>query len=334
MDSFQKDIDDRANLTLSNRFELLLFRLGTSQHAQKSELYGINVFKLREIVPMPAFTRPAGMKSPLLGMVNIRDQVIPVIDLPAVAGCKPTIGLNILLITEYARSIQAFAVESVENITRLDWKQVHTAEKAINGRYITSIACLDEQKDTNNLALVLDVEQILYDIVPSDHDVHANNAAVQKFNIKPGAVAIVAEDSKVARAMLEKGLETMQIPNQMHVTGKDAWEKIQLLAQQAEAEGVPVSDKIAMVLTDLEMPEMDGFTLTRKIKTDPRLKHIPVVIHSSLSGSANEDHVRKVQADGYVAKFEVTELSAVLKEVMDRASSQANGPLISHKQTV
>lgn len=334
MDSFQKDIDDRANLTLSNRFELLLFRLGTSQHAQKSELYGINVFKLREIVPMPVFTRPAGMKSPLLGMVNIRDQVIPVIDLPAVAGCKPTTGLNILLITEYARSVQAFAVESVENITRLDWKQVHTAEKAINGRYITSIACLDEEKDTNNLALVLDVEQILYDIVPSDHDLHANNAAVQKFNIKPGAVAIVAEDSKVARAMLEKGLETMQIPNQMHVTGKDAWEKIQLLAQQAEAEGVPVSDKIAMVLTDLEMPEMDGFTLTRKIKTDPRLKHIPVVIHSSLSGSANEDHVRKVQADGYVAKFEVTELSAVLKEVMDRASSKANGPLISHKQVV
>ena len=98
MDSFQKDIDDRANLTLSNRFELLLFRLGTSQHEQKSELYGINVFKLREIVPMPVFTRPAGMKSPLLGMVNIRDQVIPVIDLPAVAGCKPATGLNILLL--------------------------------------------------------------------------------------------------------------------------------------------------------------------------------------------------------------------------------------------
>lgn len=95
MDNFQKDIDDRANLTLSNRFELLLFRLGTSLHEQKSELFGINVFKLREIVPMPAFTRPAGMKAPLLGMVNIRDQVIPVIDLPAVAGCKPETGLNI-----------------------------------------------------------------------------------------------------------------------------------------------------------------------------------------------------------------------------------------------
>ena len=332
MDNFQKDIDDRANLTLSNRFELLLFRLGTSLDATKSELFGINVFKLREIVPMPTFTRPAGMKAPLMGMVNIRDQVIPVIDLAAVAGCKPASGLNILLITEYARSVQAFAVESVENIIRLDWKQVHTAEKAINGRYITSIACLDDDKDTNNLAMVLDVEQILYDIVPADHDVHGDHVPDKKFNLKPGSVAIVAEDSKVARAMLEKGLNAMQIPSAMHITGNDAWEKIQLLAQQADAEGVAVSDKISMVLTDLEMPEMDGFTLTRLIKTDPRLKNIPVVIHSSLSGSANEDHVRKVQADGYVAKFEINELSSVIQEVLDRAANNIRGPLISHHQ--
>ncbi|ATG01873.1 MULTISPECIES: chemotaxis protein [Lelliottia] len=330
MDNFQKDIDDRANLTLSNRFELLLFRLGTSLNENKSELFGINVFKLREIVPMPEFTKPAGMKSPLMGMVNIRDQVIPVIDLAAVAGCKPATGLNILLITEYARSVQAFAVESVENIMRLDWKQVHAAT-AVSGRYITSIACLDENTDTNDLAMVLDVEQILYDITPSNHDLHATNLNTTKFNIKPGAVAIVAEDSKVARSMLEKGLEAMNIPAEMHITGKEAWEKIGVLAAQAQAEGVPITDKISLVLTDLEMPEMDGFTLTRKIKTDEILKHIPVVIHSSLSGNANEDHIRKVKADGYVAKFELNELSAVIEEVLDRSAKKIDGPLISRR---
>ncbi|WP_449544274.1 chemotaxis protein [Lelliottia amnigena] len=330
MDNFQKDIDDRANLTLSNRFELLLFRLGTSLNENKSELFGINVFKLREIVPMPEFTKPAGMKSPLMGMVNIRDQVIPVIDLSAVAGCKPATGLNILLITEYARSVQAFAVESVENIMRLDWKQVHAAT-AVSGRYITSIACLDENTDTNDLAMVLDVEQILYDITPSNHDLHATNLKTTKFNIKPGAVAIVAEDSKVARSMLEKGLEAMNIPAEMHITGKEAWEKIGVLAAQAQAEGVPITDKISLVLTDLEMPEMDGFTLTRKIKTDEILKHIPVVIHSSLSGNANEDHIRKVKADGYVAKFELNELSAVIEEVLDRSAKKIDGPLISRR---
>ncbi|SUX66142.1 chemotaxis signal transduction protein [Citrobacter amalonaticus] len=131
--------------------------------------------------------------------------------------------------------------------------------------------------------------------------------------------------------MLEKGLTAMDIPHQMHVTGKDAWDKIQQLAQEAEAEGKAISEKIALVLTDLEMPEMDGFTLTRKIKTDERLKKIPVVIHSSLSGSANEDHVRKVKADGYVAKFEVNELSSVIQEVMDRAAQNISGPLVSRQ---
>lgn len=317
MDNFQKEIDERANLALSNKFELLLFRLGSDQNDAKSELFGINVFKLREIVPMPPVTKAAGMKSPLLGMANIRGQFIPVIDLPAVAGCKPETGLNLLLVTEYARSTQAFAVESVDDIVRLNWSQIHTAESGISSRNITSIACLDDK--TNSMAMVLDVEQILHDVIPSVRDVKAEDVKMKAFNIKPGSVAIVAEDSKVARQMLEQGLKAMGIPAEMHVTGKEAWEKIRLMAQQAMEEGVSIHDKISMVLTDLEMPEMDGFTLTRNIKSDSGLRNIPVVIHSSLSGSANEDHVRKVGANGYVAKFEINELSAVIHKVLEEA---------------
>ncbi|AIR60070.1 chemotaxis protein [Cedecea neteri] len=322
MDSFQKDIDERANLALSNKFELLLFRLGTSQHDSKSELYGINVFKLREIVPMPKINRAAGMESPLLGMANIRDQIIPVIDLPAVTGCKPTTGLNLLLITEYARSTQAFAVESVENIIRLDWSQVHAAEAGVSSRNITSIATIDDPLTGKDLALVLDVEQILYDIIPSGRDVNIAAIEEKTYTLKPGAVAIVAEDSKVARSMLEQGLKGMGIPAIMHATGLEAWEKIKLIAADAKASGTPITDKIGLVLTDIEMPEMDGFTLTRNIKTEPSLKHIPVVIHSSLSGSANEDHVRKVGANGYVAKFDVAELSSVIHKALEDAATR------------
>lgn len=322
MDSFQKDIDERANLALSNKFELLLFRLGTSQHDSKSELYGINVFKLREIVPMPKINRAAGMESPLLGMANIRDQIIPVIDLPAVTGCKPTTGLNLLLITEYARSTQAFAVESVENIIRLDWSQVHAAEAGVSSRNITSIATIDDPLTGKDLALVLDVEQILYDIIPSGRDVNIAAIEEKTYTLKSGAVAIVAEDSKVARSMLEQGLKGMGIPAIMHATGLEAWEKIKLIAADAKASGTPITDKIGLVLTDIEMPEMDGFTLTRNIKTEPSLKHIPVVIHSSLSGSANEDHVRKVGANGYVAKFDVAELSSVIHKALEDAATR------------
>lgn len=107
-------------------------------------------------------------------------------------------------------------------------------------------------------------------------------------------------------------------------------ERIQQLAQEAEAEGKPISEKIALVLTDLEMPEMDGFTLTRKIKTDERLKRSRS-LSTSLSGSANEDHIRKVKADGYVAKFEINELSSVIQEMLERAATNSRGPLISRK---
>ncbi len=320
MDSFQKDIDERSNLALSNKFELLLFRLGKGQHADKSELYGINVFKLREIMPMPKINRAAGMESPLLGMANIRDQIIPIIDLPAVTGCTPETGLNLLLITEYARSTQAFAVESVENIIRLDWSQVHAAEAGVNSRNITSIASLDSDEYKGELALVLDVEQILYDIIPAGRDVDITAIEEKTYTLKPGAVAIVAEDSKVARLMLEQGLKGMGIPAIMHSTGLEAWEKIKVIAAEAKAVDQPITDRIGMVLTDIEMPEMDGFTLTRNIKTDAALKQIPVVIHSSLSGSANEDHVRKVGANGYVAKFDVKELSAVIHKALEDAA--------------
>jgi two-component system chemotaxis response regulator CheV len=321
MDNFQKEIDERTNLTSSNRFELLLFRLGNSQDDGQSELYGINVFKLREIVVMPPLTKAAGMASPMMGMANIRGEIIPVIDLPAVVGCEPKTGLNILLVTEYARSTQAFAVESVDDIVRLEWSQVLAAEAGVKSRNITSIARLDNDKSSNRLALVLDVEQILYDIIPPDRNTKIDADKTKVFALKPGAVAIVAEDSKVARSMLQHGLDSMKVPSVMHVTGLEAWNNIKKIAEQAKAEGRPISDKIAFVLTDLEMPEMDGFTLTLNIKRDEFLKNIPVIIHSSLSGSANEDHVRKVGADGYVAKFEINELEAAIHKALDGKKS-------------
>ena len=120
----QKEIDERTNLTGSNKFEMLLFRLGNAAGTERSELFGINVFKIREIVAMPVVTAMAGAPQHVLGVVNLRGQVIPVIDLPAVVGCVPKSGLNIMLVTEYARTTQAFAAEAVEDIVRLDWKQI------------------------------------------------------------------------------------------------------------------------------------------------------------------------------------------------------------------
>ena len=121
-----------------------------------------------------------------------------------------------------------------------------------------------------------------------------------------------------ARTLIESGLNAMNAPFIMTKTGKEAWEMLESISDKAISEGKTVRDKVALVLTDLEMPEMDGFTLTRKIKKDERFKMIPVVIHSSLTGSTNEDHVKNVGADAYVAKFVAEELASTIRKVLSR----------------
>jgi two-component system chemotaxis response regulator CheV len=319
MSSAQQEIDERSNLTGSNKFELLLFKLGSSASSDRSELFGINVFKIREIVAMPEITVVAGASPHLLGVVNLRGQVISVIDLPAIMGCHPKTGLNIMLVTEFARTTQAFAVESVEDIVRLDWGQVLSAEASTADGLVTSIARLDGNTDRSRLAQVLDVETILRSMTATTGpDVNPETIG-PKINLKPGSIILAADDSIVARALIEQGLEAMGIHYIMTKTGKEAWDHLQAVARVAETEGKPVSDKIALVLTDLEMPEMDGFTLTRKIKQDTRFRGIPVVIHSSLSGIANEDHVKNVGADAYVAKFVAEELAATMRKVLTQS---------------
>ncbi|MDY7579611.1 chemotaxis protein [Herbaspirillum sp. RTI4] len=319
MDTIQQEVDERTNLTSSNKFELLLFRLGGDANGDRSELFGINVFKVREIVEMPVVTAIAGSPRHILGMTNLRGQVISVIDLPSVVGCNPKTGLNIMLVTEYARSTQAFAVESVEDIVRLEWSQVMSAEgNAGSTAMVTSIVRLDGNVDSTRLAQVLDVEQILHQITSTDIKEVDPNAAGLKLKLRPGTVILSADDSAVARALIEQAFKAMNVPYIMTKTGKQGWDRLQIMAAEAEAEGKTAYDKVALVLTDLEMPEMDGFTLTRNIKNDPRFKNIPVIIHSSLSGSANEEHVKTVGADAYVAKFVALDLANKIREVLAR----------------
>lgn len=316
MATVQQEVDERTNLTSSNKFELLLFRLGEAAHSSQRELFGINVFKVREIMVMPTITAVAGSTKHMLGMTNIRGQVIPVIDLAGAVGCNPKNGLNILMVTEYARSTQAFAVEEVDQIVRLDWSQVLSAESSTQGGMITSIARLDGDVDNTRLAQVLDVEQILRNVMPpSGPDVNAANMG-PKIKLRPGSVVLAADDSMLARTLIEQSLVAMGVQFIMCKTGKEAWDRLQTMSDAAVAEGKSIGDKVALVLTDLEMPEMDGFTLTRKIKQDNRFKSLPVIIHSSLSGSANEVHVKSVGADAYVGKFVAEELAATVRDVL------------------
>jgi two-component system, chemotaxis family, chemotaxis protein CheV len=317
MNKEMREVDERTNLAGTSQFELLLFRLGEAPGTTRHELFGINVFKVREILVMPEVTVTVNAGPHVMGIANIRGQMIPVINLSGIVGCNPTKGLGILLVTEFARTTQAFAVEEVNEIVRLNWKHVLSAE-GNGGGLVTSIARLDGDAEDTRLAQVLDVEQILRDVFPHQHKGMDENTKVAAVNIPPGTVVLAADDSAVARMMIEGGLKAMGITYIMTKTGQEAWDKLQAIAETAEAEGKTVFDKVALVLTDLEMPVMDGFTLTRNIKGDARFSKLPVIIHSSLTGASNEGHVRSVGADAYIAKFEAQELSTTIRAVLNK----------------
>lgn len=320
METVLQDVEERTSLAGTNKFELLVFRLGKTRGMAQEELYGINVFKVREALVMPPLTPMPGAPQYVMGVANIRGQIIPVIDLPTLVGCAPD-ARNILLVTEYERSVQGFAVAEVEEIIRLDWGRVLSAEGSAVGGLVTSLARLDEDQQETRLALVLDVEAILRQALPARFKTGDEMQVVPTVHIPGGSIILYADDSGVARNQIEKALRKLDLPFQGTKTGAEAWSRLQELAAQARAEGVGITSKVALVLTDLEMPEMDGFALTRKIKENDSLRALPVVIHSSLSGSANEAHANKVGADGYVAKFLPDELARVIAQALQSAQA-------------
>ncbi|WP_027818049.1 chemotaxis protein [Paraburkholderia bannensis] len=315
MKTIQPGVDERTTLTSNNRLELLLFRLGEARPGAGRGLYGINVFKIREIVTMPEVTPIAGSPAHLVGAVDIRGQIIPVIDIASLIGSPSDKRPPILLITEFSRGTQAFAVDEVEDIIRLEWKEVLSAESSGTSGYVTGIARIDAGEGKTRLAQVLDVEQVMRDVFPEQHEDVKPEAVGDALRTEGGRI-LAADDSGFARALLGQALTALDAPHVIASNGEQAWQMLLKVAEEAANENVPVREKISLVITDLEMPEMDGFMLTRKIKADARLKHIPVIIHSSLTGAANETHARNAGANGYVTKFAPAELSAAIRKAL------------------
>ncbi len=313
MTNFIQSVDDRTRLAGTNRLEVLLFSLGKDINTGRVETFGVNVFKVREVMLVPDITHSPDMPPSVEGMVSLRGIMVPVINLPAFCGVHTEEEPTILIITEYNKHVQGFLVHAVDTIERLAWDDVKVPPAMMAQQHGGLVTAVTELKD-KRLVMIMDVEMVLAK-TSGFGEAEEAFTGIKQFKDKDITV-LFADDSSIARGQVTRTLDHLGASYISCINGAEAWSKLREIADRAEATGQSVKDSISLILTDVEMPEMDGYVLTKKVKDDARFNDIPVVMHSSLSADANMELGRGVGADAYVAKFEPVELAAKLHELL------------------
>jgi two-component system chemotaxis response regulator CheV len=308
MSELLKSIDARTKLAGTNKLEILLFSLGLDSRTGRRETFGINVFKVREVMRTPPITSAPEMPGSVEGMVSLRGALVPVVDLARYAAVQTETPRDIMIVTEYAGHTQGFLVEGVDTILRLDWSQMRVPPDMLLADLGGLVTAVTELPD-GRLVMMMDVEKVLSETTNYDDDLVFRSI---KPIDKPELTVFFADDSVVARKQIQRTLDAMGVKSVSAINGREAWLELGKMADYAESIGKKASDMISLVLTDVEMPEMDGYILTKKIKSDARFNGVPVIMHSSLSGMSNQQLGKSVGVDEYVAKFEPQRLSEAL----------------------
>jgi two-component system chemotaxis response regulator CheV len=288
-----ESIDRSTQLAGHNRAAFLLFRMGPRP------LFAINVFKVQEVLRLPPLSVLPGAHPLIRGIAEIRGRIVPVIDLAAAihADTADSGPPGHLIVAEFNRSVQGFAVGAVDRIVHVD---VATLEPPPGGGegHLTAIT-----RFQNQLVEVIDVEKVLLDVARGPAPTLLDDLP-DAAGLAAGRKVAVVDDSRVARHQIERTLSQLGLGFVSFADGREALRQLQRMAEQG-----PIHEQLAMVISDIEMPHMDGYTLTTEIRRDARLKGLPVMLHTSLSGGFNTAMVQRVGADRFVSKFSPRELA-------------------------
>ncbi len=298
-------VNQRTQLVGQNRLELLLFKLRGRQR------FGINVFKVREVLQCPPLTNMPKSNAYIRGVAHIRGQTISVIDLsmavggPAIENIKD----SFVIIAEYNRSVQGFLVGGVERIVNMNWEKIMPPPSGA-GRYSYLTAVTEIE---NELVEILDVEKILNEICPVNTEVSAEVVGDGEIQRDLGErIVFIADDSAVARNQVKRALEPLGVQTELAKNGKEALLRLREIAE-LDCQN-DITERVGLLISDVEMPEMDGYTLTAEIKADAKLASLHVILHTSLSGVFNQAMIEKVGADDFIAKFNPDELASAVKK--------------------
>jgi len=285
-------IDQRTKLVGENRLELLTFRLKGSQ------LFAMNVFKIQEVLQLPKLNLLPQSNPVVAGVTTVRGNTISVIDLSQAIGRSPIVQDETanIIVTEYNRSIQAFLIGSVDRIVNLNWEDVLAPPKATGrGHFLTAITNID-----GKIVEIIDVERVLSDVISFDSHISEDVLDQALFEKAQGMDVLLVDDSPVAIGQVKSALLQLGLNVMVETDGLKGLRRLQRL----QGEGYDFASKMLLVITDAEMPEMDGYSLTTEIRKDPALKDLYVILHTSLSGSFNEAMVKKVGCDDFLSKFQ------------------------------
>ena len=273
--------------------------------------FGVNVAKVLEVVEAPGHLEnsESATNPSFLGTIPLRDLILPVIDLSVWLGVKKAKGVNeSIIVTEFNEMIAGFLASGVTQIHRVNWKDVEPPSKYFSSFDTNCITGTVEIDD--HFVLMLDLEQTLADLDESGNSQAKLSNVVSEERYR----ALVADDSTSVRKLLKENFVKANFDVLMVENGVDAWTKLLEIKEKSQENGKSPLDYLDAVVSDVEMPQMDGYTLTRRIKEDPVLKVLPVTLFSSLISKSVLHKGKAVMADAQVTK---PEFNGLTEKVID-----------------
>ena len=309
--------DDNILKTGSNEMELVDFRiLKQGKDAIYEGIYGVNVAKVKEIIKMPNLTELPGVPDYIEGIFDLRGVVIPVINLakwmhieePKEAILKPRV-----IIAEFSNIFIGFIVHEAKRIRRINWKDIEPANFAGS----SGMGALDKSKITgvirienDDVLLILDLESIVEELGIYQPKMEVEVSEIHKFS----GVALILDDSLTARRLVNEALTKMGL---RVVEAKDGVEGLEKLNDLYAMYKEDLEDNLRVIISDVEMPQMDGFHFAANVKDDKRFANIPIIFNSSLSNEFSEIHGKDAGGDAFLTKFNATEFYAAVSKVIE-----------------
>jgi len=297
-------MDDNSLKVGSNEMELVDFRILSEQDGEVYEgIYGINVSKVREIIRVPFLTELPSTPEYIEGIFDLRDVVIPVVNLAKWMGIKEPEGLensSRVIITEFNNVLIGFVVHEAKRIRRISWGDIEPAtfmsnSSTVDGNKITGVTKIEG----DNVLLILDLESVVQDLGLYSPDVDNIPHELETFS----GLALVLDDSSTARRIVKEALIKMGFQVVEAMDGQDGLEKLEGLY---DTYGDDISNHLKLIISDVEMPRMDGFHFAANVKEDGRFSNVPIVFNSSISDHFSEGRGLEAGGEAYLVKFEAS----------------------------